>query len=47
MFNCCQNGACVEVFSAQEKSPLAHWNVSGITKVNRCLCSSCINFFSF
>jgi len=24
----------VEVFSAQEKSPLAHWNVAGIKKVN-------------
>ena len=23
----------MEVFSAQEKSPLAHWNVSGIKKV--------------
>jgi len=30
----------VEVFSAQEKSPLAHWNVSGIKKV-KTLCLNC------
>jgi len=34
-----QDGACVEVFSAQEKSPLAQWNVSGIKKVNNDTCA--------
>jgi len=29
----------VEVFSAQEKSPLAQWNVSGIKKVNKDMCA--------
>lgn len=33
----------MEVFSAQEKSPLAHWNVSGIKKV-KSICARIVAF---
>lgn len=37
----------MEVFSAQEKSPLAHWNVSGIKKVKDICADIVLIYFPF